>query len=251
MSAARQEEIVRRLTEFGRVRVGELASAFDVSHETIRRDLTELEARGVVRRTHGGAVPFAANREQPVADRARIRAREKSQIGLLAAQLVEDGMSIFIDTGSTPSACARYLLGRVNLTVTTNSLDIAKELAPSTGIRVKLVPGNLRRKDHALIGPETLAHLQRCAFELALAGIGGCDRDIGWMDYESDESEIRKVIAPRVDRLTILADDSKFGRRASVQTFPLDQSLVVITNRKPPEAFAKVFADNDINVIAP
>lgn len=236
----RHEEILRRLGLRGRVRVDELAGSLKVSTETIRRDLTDLEARGLARKVHGGAVPFRVDREPHIAERTRIRSREKAQIGALAASLVDDGMSIFVDAGSTATACARYLAERSNLTVTTNSLDIAIQLVPTTGIRVRVVPGIARALDNAIGGQEACSYVGRFAFDLALVGIGGLDEEMGWMDFEEDEASLRRIVAPRARRLVILADRSKFGRRAAVQTFPIDQPLTVVTDRAPPAPYSQL-----------
>ncbi|GLS34965.1 DeoR family transcriptional regulator [Mesorhizobium tianshanense] len=247
----RQDEIRRQLAANGRVRVEAIAQSLDVSTETIRRDLTDLEAKGLVRRIHGGAVPFHVDQEPTVAERARVRTREKSLLGAVAADLAENGMSIFIDAGSTQSACARHLIGRANLTVTTNSLDIAASLSQSPGIRVRVAPGIVRKGDNAMSGQDAISYIERFAFDLALVGIGACDSELGWMDFEEEEANLRRLVLRRASRLVILADSSKFGRRAAVRTYPITQALTVATDRLPPAPFSGVLGNSGVSVLVP
>lgn len=247
----RQDEIRRQLAANGRIRVEAIAHALDVSTETIRRDLAQLEAEGLLRRIHGGAVPFHVDREPPLAERARVRGREKSALGAIAAEMVHDGMSIFIDAGSTQSACARHLADRSNLTVTTNSLDIAAGFSHSPGIRVRVAPGILRHSDNSTGGHDTISYVERFAFDLALVGIGACDAELGWMDFDEDEASLRRLALSRSNRLVVLADSSKFGRRAAVQTYPITQTLTLATDRPPPPPFSDLLPDSGVDVLAP
>jgi DeoR family transcriptional regulator, glycerol-3-phosphate regulon repressor len=249
LSAHRHETILKRLEGNGRIRAVDLAHELVVSEETIRRDLTELEALGRLRRVHGGAVLFRSDEEQPLLERARIRTREKARIGAIAAGLVADGMSVFVDTGSTPMAFARALVGRRQLQLVTNSLDIARLLAPERGIKVKVTPGWVRPNDNAVLGGDTIAFVRRFVFDLAIMGIAACDAQHGWMDYAEEESDLRRALIPQCHRGVLIVDDSKFGRRASVRTFDLQEDLLVVTNRHPPEPFAGIFAESGLKIL--
>lgn len=249
LSAHRHETILKRLHSLGRIRAAELARELVVSEETIRRDLTELEALGRLRRVHGGAVPFRPDEEQPLLERSRIRPREKARIGAIAAGLVEDGMSIFVDTGSTPMAFARALAGRRDLQLVTNSLDIARHLAPERGVKVKITPGWVRANDNAVLGGDTIGFVRRFVFDLAIMGIAACDPEHGWMDYAEEESDLRRALVAQSRRGVLIVDDSKFGRRASIRTFDLRDDLTVVTNRRPPEPFAGIFAEARVRVV--
>lgn len=244
----RHQEILTRLRGAGRVGVAEVAALLRVSDETIRRDLKQLEERGLLRRIHGGAVPQRLDQDRPVTERGRINAREKTRVAVLAERLLQDGMSVFIDTGTTTLALARQIKGR-QLAVTTNSIDVGLILAdgPSS---VALTPGTIRPKDHALVGYETVAYAQRYFFDIAFMGISACDIDHGWMDYEEHESVLRRALTRQARRSVVLADSGKFGRQANLRTFPLDAPLTLVTDRPPPKAFLDVFARHDIDIIA-
>ncbi|MFZ5676241.1 MAG: DeoR/GlpR family DNA-binding transcription regulator [Pseudomonadota bacterium] len=250
LSVIRHQSILRELEATGRVRVRALAPAFGVSEETIRRDLSELEARGLLRRVHGGAVRHEIDREQPILERSRVKAREKIHIGQIAAGLVQDGMSVFMDTGSTPVAVAQAMAKQsfTNVTVTTNSLDIGKILAHAEGLRVRMTPGMLRENDNAIVGHETCDYVRRFAFDLSIVGIAACDLEFGWMDYGQDESDLRRIVAANAQPVVIVTDDSKFGRRASITTYALDHALTVVTNKPPPPEFTERFAASGVRV---
>ncbi|WP_051328654.1 DeoR/GlpR family DNA-binding transcription regulator [Geminicoccus roseus] len=245
----RHEVILRRLEREPRVRVSGLASELAVSEETIRRDLDELEVRGRLRRVHGGAVPFRPDEEQPLGERSRIKPKEKAKIGQIAAGLVADGMTVFVDTGSTPLAFARALIGKRDVQLITNSLDIAQLLAQEPGLRIKVTPGWLRANDNALLGGDTIAFVRRFVFDIAVMGIAACDAQFGWMDYGEEESDLRRILYQQARQNVLICDDSKFGRRASVRTFELGTQLTLVTNRPPPDLFTKAFGEAGVEVL--
>ncbi len=244
----RHGEILTRLRSAGRVGVAEVAAVLQVSDETIRRDLKQLEEQGLLRRIHGGAVPQRLDRDRPLTERGRIAPREKARVAALAERLVQDGLSVFIDTGTSTLALARQIKGR-QLAVTTNSIDVALTLAdgPAT---VAMTPGTVRAKDHALVGYETVAYAQRYFFDVAFMGISACDIDHGWMDYEEHESVLRRALKKQARRTVILADSGKFGRQANINTFALDAPLTLVTDRPPPKPFLDAFDRHDIEIIS-
>ena len=248
LDPGREQAILSALERDGRVAVAALAASLAVSHETIRRDLTALEASGRLRRVHGGAVLFRPDQEQPIVVRSRIKSREKAEVAAVARDLVRDEMSIFVDTGSTPMAFARTLTDARALTVMTNSLDIALLLAQAPGIKVKTTPGWVRANDNALVGGDTVAFVRRFVFDAVFMGIAACDPDYGWMDYADEESELRRVLIEQTRNPVLLADDGKFGRHASIRTFDLSTKLTVVTNRPPEPRFGQLFAQAGVEI---
>lgn len=249
MAEHRDDEILRALRLERRIAVSSLATTLSVSEETIRRDLAELERRGLLRRVHGGAVQPRLDHEQPLIERGKQNMRGKTRVGELATTMLGDGMSVFIDTGTTTLAFARQLIGK-NITVTTNSLDIALLLGQSLP-RVNLTPGTLRTKDNALVGYETIAYIGRYFYDMAFMGIGGCDISLGWMDYEEHESTLRQAIRSRAKRRVMLADFGKYDRQAYLKTFGLEEPLTVVCDRQPPERFLQEFARHEVEVLHP
>ncbi|NEU13667.1 DeoR/GlpR transcriptional regulator [Methylobacterium sp. BTF04] len=244
----RHQEILSRLHAAGRVGVSDVAAFLKVSEETIRRDLRVLEERGLVRRIHGGAVPPRLDQERPLLERGKVNTREKARVAVLGEGLVRDGMSLFLDTGTTTLALARRLTGR-NLTITTNSVDIALLLGGGPA-RINLTPGTLRSVDNALVGYETVAYARRYVFDIAFMGIAACDLDHGWMDHEEHESVLRRVLKDQSRRAVLLADSRKFGRQANLCTFGLGDALSVVTDRPPPRLFQDAFDRHAIDLIS-
>ncbi|MBB4953594.1 DeoR family glycerol-3-phosphate regulon repressor [Agrobacterium vitis] len=249
MAEHRYEEILRHLRGEGRIAVAVLATGLSVSEETVRRDLAELERRGLLRRVHGGAVPPRLDQEQPLIERGKHNMRGKARVGELAQTLLTDGMSIFLDTGTTTLAFARQLIGK-NITVTTNSLDITLLLGQSLP-RVNLTPGTLRTKDNALVGYETIAYVGRYFYDMAFMGIGGCDIALGWMDYEEHESTLRQALRSRARRRVMLADFGKFDRQAYLKTFGLEEPLTVVCDKAPPPHFQQEFVRHEVDILHP
>jgi DeoR family transcriptional regulator, glycerol-3-phosphate regulon repressor len=243
----RHQEIMASLHGAGRVDVARIAEALDVSEETIRRDMKLLERQGLLRRIYGGAVLPRLDQDRPLLERGKLNSREKSKIAQLAQPLVRDGMSLFIDSGTTTLALARRLAGR-NITVTTNSINVALLLG-SGPTRVNLTPGTLRPKDNALVGYETVAYARRFFFDIAFMGISAVDLDHGWMDYEEHESVLRRALKGQARKSVLLVDSRKFGRQANLYTFGLNDVLTIVTDQKPPPPFMEVFTRHDIDLI--
>lgn len=247
----RLDEIKRVLSHDKRVRVTELAQKFVVSEETIRRDLKYLEEQGVLRRVHGGAILPVPSEEQPLQIRSRIKPRAKVRMGQLASELVEEGMALFLDTGTSTLALAQQLTRFARLKIITNSLDIATLLTQQSENAVTLTPGRVRRNDNALTGPHTLDFARQFHYDIAFMGIGAVDRDNGFMDYEEPEALLRRVLSTHCRQSVILADEGKFGLRTFVNTLPFSAVDTLVTNAPPPAAFVASLENAHVNILHP
>ncbi len=243
----RHHEILALLKVEGRVAVTELAERMRVSDETVRRDLKELEALGLARRIHGGAITPRRDQEEPLLEREKFNMREKARIAQLASRMIGDGMTVFLDTGTTTLALARRL-GARQLRVTTNSLDIALALRDKE-VRVEVTPGTLRRNDNALVGIETLDFTRQRYYDIAFMGIAACTLAQGWMDYAQEESALRRVLFAQARQSVLLADSSKFGRQAYLRTFALDEVKCVVSDRPPPAPLREAFDGGGVEVV--
>lgn len=251
LNQPRLDEILRRLAQNQRVLVVDLAQDLHVSDETIRRDLKYLEEQGKLRRIHGGAILPRNNVEQPLEVRSKIKPQAKAQVAQLAAGLVREGMSLFIDTGTTTLALAARLTGFGQLNVVTNSLDIAQLLAQQSNNRIIVTPGDLRRNDNALIGPHATEFAQQFHYDIAFMGIGAIDLEIGLMDYEEPEALLRRTLVRRCQRSVVLADDGKFGRRTFVSTLPFAAITTLISNKPIPGDYHARLEQANVDVITP
>ena len=150
---SRLELIRAMLRQKQRVHVKDLVDQLKVSHESIRRDLRELETQGFARRVYGGAVLESQESDQPFAERLRVGGREKMRIGEAAGALVKDGMKIFVDEGTTALACLKYIETRKDLTIVTNSLAVASHFFYQGSANVRVLGGRLQPVYQATFGP--------------------------------------------------------------------------------------------------
>ncbi|MGY3622695.1 DeoR/GlpR family DNA-binding transcription regulator [Bradyrhizobium sp. USDA 10063] len=243
-------ELIRDLLrQKQRVHVKDLVDHLNVSHESIRRDLRELETQGFARRVYGGAVIDRQESDQPFAERLRVGAREKARIGEAAAALVKDGMKIFIDEGTTALACVKHLEARKDLTIVSNSLAVAAHFYYLSTPSVRVLGGRLRPDYQATFGPETVAAMKDHFFDLAIIAISAVHAERGFMDYGEDEAITRRVARAQAKRSAIVADSSKFGRLGSIHTFGLGDVQAVITGGTLTKDFSNQFLKSNVEII--
>lgn len=232
-----------------RVNVKELADQLHVSQESIRRDLKVLEIRGYARRVYGGAVIDRQESDQPFAERLRVSAREKARIGEAAAVLVQDGMKVFIDTGTTTLACLKHLETRKDLTVVSNSLAVAAHFFHLPEASVRVLGGRMRPDYQATYGHETVAAMKEHFFDLAIIAISAIHVERGFMDFGEDEAVLRRVARAQAKRSVIVADSSKFGRLGSIHTLGLNEIDAVITSGVMAKEFSDQFLEFNVEII--
>ncbi|MBL9056704.1 MAG: DeoR/GlpR transcriptional regulator [Rhodobacteraceae bacterium] len=212
----RQSRIEEMTRQEGEVSVDGLALHFRVSTETIRRDLTALAEDGRVQKVHGGARRPRLIREPSHSDRAVTEAAAKARIGQRLADAVEPGETLFIDTGSTTLAAAAALAAVPGLTIITNSCRLADRLAQAgSDAQVFLLGGRYGADNAQTTGAAVIDQLRGFQADRAVLTVAAFDPEIGAMDASLDEAEVARAMAARARRVTILADGTKFGRRAT------------------------------------
>lgn len=210
----RQDAMARRISRDGRISVAVLAGEFDVTTETVRRDLNALERQGLVRRVHGGAVPANALQavEPGVADRTRTRAAEKESIARRALRyLPATGSTVLLDAGTTTAALAAALPTDHRLTVITHSVPIAARLAGHPQVDLHLLPGRVRATTLAAVGPDTVAALGTLRVDVAFVGANGVSVAHGLSTPDADEAHVKSAITRAARSVVVLADASKIG----------------------------------------
>jgi DeoR family transcriptional regulator of aga operon len=215
LNEERRRVIVDLLNQHGRVLVKELADRFTTSQITIRKDLDLLEQRGLLHRTHGGALTSqgGALADPTLQEKEKLYRAEKARIAQAAAKLVEEGQSVLLDSGTTTTALARVLRGFGKLTVITNAVNIAAELSNSQ-IEVILTGGTVRKNSFSLVGPlaeETLRHLSA---DILFLGVDGFDTRWGLSTPNLLEARVNRVMVETSRRVVAVCDSSKFGRRS-------------------------------------
>jgi DeoR/GlpR family transcriptional regulator of sugar metabolism len=234
---SRLSQIIDRIEKKGSVSVSELASTFNVSEMTVRRDLIELENMNIVRRVHGGAVAFYGRSfDPPLVSRSSKNIPAKKIIGKYAAGMVVDGDSLAIDIGSTTMELAMNLIGRQNLTIITPSLLIANLLGDEKQMRVIVSGGVVRQSEKSMVGDLAYLAFREIFVDKLFLGSGGIDVEAGLTEYDMQDAQVKKAMLKSAKEVYLLADASKFQRIAFSYFGPLSAVNHLITNEEPPKA---------------
>jgi DeoR/GlpR family transcriptional regulator of sugar metabolism len=236
----RQQQIYRLVEEHGRALVTDLAERFDVSEQTVRKDLLVLEREGRVVRTHGGAIAIDRGRPELGFDvRRRIEAQAKASIGAAAAAIVEDGETIAFDASTTALEVARQLRQRGgwrSLTVITNGLRIAEELAGQDGITILVPGGTMRWEALSVVGPWGDGFFRRINIARAFLGAAGFTIQAGLTDATEEEAQIKRAMVASSMEVTAIVDHSKWGRAALATFCRTDRLARVVTDAPAPSS---------------
>jgi DeoR/GlpR family transcriptional regulator of sugar metabolism len=248
----RQERIARIVDEHGRARVTDLASRFGVSAVTIRKDLMALEADRRLVRTHGGAIALDHSRPELAFEiRERLQADEKSQIGAAAATLVRDGESIVFDASTTALSVARHLKARgrwSQLTVVTNGLRIASELAGHPGINVLMLGGRVRWEALSVVGQLGDGLFGRINVQKAFLGAAGFTVESGLADATEEEAQIKAAMVTAAREVIAIVDHTKWGHTAVATFCPTDRINMVIADDGAPNTMVEDLIGRGIEV---
>ena len=234
IAAQRQNVIQEILREQGVVSIAALAEQLAASAVTIRRDLDHLASVGVLTRTHGGAVAEVSSPESPYVEKVGQAMAEKQEIGWLAAGLVDEGDVIIIGPGTTTEAFAGHLRSRSDLTVITNSLPVAEVFAPSDEIDVIMTGGSLRGPIRALIGETVIRSLRGMHADKTFISGNGLVADFGLSTPNLSVADTDRAMVAASAQAIVLADHSKFGLRAAIQTIPTEAIGQVVTDAMSP-----------------
>ncbi|QEE60788.1 DeoR/GlpR transcriptional regulator [Salinibacterium sp. dk2585] len=227
----RHQAILEQARANGRVEVRELAELLRVTPETIRRDLTSLERRGLVRRAHGGAIPVERSLVGPaVSERNEIRVAEKLAIATAAIDELPDGGSILIDAGTTTIKLAELIPTDRRLTVVTHSLPVAIALADRDNIELHVLGGLVRPTSRATVGTWTHQMVSMVSVDVAFISINGITPERGLTTHNIAEAAVKSAIIKASRRSIVLADHSKFGREEFSRVAPLAAIDTIITD---------------------
>ncbi len=207
----------------GRVSVERLAEQFDVTVQTIRRDLTELADQGKLQRVHGGAILPSTVANIGYADRRDLNDESKAAIAQAAARDIPNGCSLFLNIGTTTEAVARALLGHRDIMVLTNNLNVANILVDNPDCEIIVVGGLLRRADGGLVGSVATQAIGQFKFDLAVISCSALDGDGDMLDFDIQEVGVSQAILKQARRSVLVADHSKFRRRAPARIGSLAQ----------------------------
>lgn len=207
----RLSAILDSVGERGSVDVADLAATLGVSGATIRRDLQSLSRSQLLVRTHGGALANEVGDEVPTRVKAGLRQPEKKRIGRAAVELIEDGAVVGMTGGTTALELARALSDRRGITVVTNAINIASELAGHPGLRLVVI-GGIVRHSYELVGPAAAAMLANYHLDITFIGVDGLTPEEGCTTYDEMEAQTDLAFLNRARRRVVIADSSKIGR---------------------------------------
>lgn len=231
LNEERRRAIVETINRDGRALVKDLARRFSTSQVTIRNDLELLHTQGLVQRTHGGALPLqlGALLDPTLREKERLHRQEKQRIGEVAATMVKEGESVVLDSGTTTTAIARSLRTVRNVTVITNAVNIAAELAGSA-VDVILTGGTLRKRSFSLVGPLAEEALRRLSADYVFLGVDGFDLSFGLTTPNLLEAKVNRIMTEISRRVVVVCDSSKFGKRSLSFIAPLPSVHHVVTD---------------------
>jgi DeoR/GlpR family transcriptional regulator of sugar metabolism len=249
MSSVRHQQIFEHVLSKKSVRVDELSDIFNVSLATIRRDLSQIEEQGLIQRVHGGAVLIEGSEEPPILTRNKKQSEAKHRIGSAAADLVNDHETIIITSGTTTEAMVPFLTGKNGLTVITNAINIASQLARYPHISVVVLGGWLRHSEFSMHGHITDQALQDLHAEKLFHGIFGLDPEFGLTGTDMQEVQTDRKILSAAQQLIILADHTKFGVIGQIRLSSLENVDLIITDSETPEHYISSLIQKGVRVI--
>ncbi len=248
----RQQAIARLVNQRGRMSVNQLAREYDVTTETVRRDLSTLERMGLVRRVHGGVVPPASLSliEAGLRERDQVNPERKERIARAALeQLPSSGGTILLDAGTTTSRFAGLLPPDHELTVVTHGVPIAARLAGQRQIDLRLLPGRVRRTTQAAVGADTVAALSQLRVDVAFLGTNGVTAEHGLTTPDPDEAAVKRALIASARRVVALADASKFGVETAVRFAAAGEIDVLVTDSDVSSADRRALTKAGVEVV--
>lgn len=234
LAQQRREHILTALKTTGAVRATELTDELGVSEMTIRRDIADLAARGLLRKVHGGAIPAQTTAHEPAfATKVGLAATQKRMIANAAATLIEPGSSIALSAGTTIHLLATVIAIAPELrplTVVTNSLPVADTLFNAPGELEVILTGGSRTPSDALVGPITVATLDQLHVDKLFLGVHGIDETAGLTTPNILEAETNRMLAAAAGHTVVIADSSKWGTVGLSRIMPLHDVDTLVTD---------------------
>lgn len=246
--ALRHRRIIEIVGRRGFSSVEELAASLAVTTQTIRRDLTELSASGLLRRYHGGVGLSGEVDQANYRRRKEEQAEAKRRMGRCIAGMIPDGATVFLDTGTTLEAVAEALVARRGLRIVTYSLRVANYLSENSDFALSMPGGQVRNADGAVFGDGAAAFLRRFQLDVAVIGASGID-DQGMMsDDDFEEVALVRAAVARARTVILAADATKFGRTAAVNLGPIGDVATLVTDAEPGPALGAILAAAHVRV---
>jgi DeoR family transcriptional regulator, glycerol-3-phosphate regulon repressor len=244
----RQQQILALARQTGNVVVDDLAVRFDVTPQTIRKDLNELCDGRLLARTHGGAMLSSGVENVAYEARRQLAASEKVIIGRHAARIIPNNCSLFINIGTTTEEVARALVYHEGLLVITNNIHVASILMPRPKIDVIVAGGMLRKSDGGIVGEAAVDFITQFKVDHAVIGASAIDDDGAMLDFDYREVRVAKAIMSNARNVMLVSDAMKFTRSAPVRIGHLSDVDIFVTDQTPPEPIVDLCRDSGVQL---
>lgn len=245
----RQQQILQRVQQQGFVSIDDLVASFNVTPQTVRRDINALCDLGVLRRFHGGAGLPSSVENIAYPARQILNLEEKQRIAQLVAQHIPDKSSLFINLGTTTEEVAKALADHTGLRVITNNLNVATLLSDKPGFEVIITGGLVRHRDRGVVGEATVDFIKQFKVDFGVIGISGIDLDGILLDFDYREVRVSQAIIANSRKVLLVADHSKFSRSAMVRLGHISEVNMLFTDDSPPESMDAVLAAAEVQVL--
>ncbi len=242
----RRGEIIKEVDEKGFVTIEDLAQIFEVTPQTIRRDINALSREGVLRRYHGGAGRASTSENYAYSDRKILCREEKERIAALTAKHIPDKASLFINIGTTTEAVAKALCSHRKLRVITNNLNVASIMSGCRNLEIIVAGGLVRHKDCGIVGEAAIDFIRQFRVDYGVIGISGVDADGTLLDFDYREVRAARTIMDHSRKTFLVTDHTKFGRNAMVCLGDICEIDALFTDQQPPDALREKIRSCDV-----
>ena len=242
----RQNELVELVHEKGFITIDELVKHFNVTPQTIRRDLNLLANSGLIIRHHGGAESSSTTENTSYQSRKILNLEAKENIANELVKMIPNGASLFINIGTTTETIARALLNHTGLNIVTNNIHVATILSAKEDFTVIIAAGEVRHRDGGIIGEATCDFMNQFQMDFGIIGISGISDDGSLLDFDLREVRVAQAIIDNSTNVLLAADHSKFGRNAMIKQGNISQINHLFTDQTPPAEIEEILASNDI-----
>lgn len=250
LAIERRNEILAKLQEDKKVVVNDLSQFYNVTEETIRRDLEKLEREGLAKKTYGGAVlNDSFHIDLPYTVRKKANVLSKQQMAEKIASIVEDGAHIMLDASSTALFAAKRLKDKKNLTIITNSIEILLEISDRSGWNILSTGGTLKEGGLALVGCQAERMLSSFCVDYAIFSSKGVDRENGIMDSNESDAQIKKLMLKAAKKRIIAVDYSKFDKISFTRVSEWAEIDLLVTDKEPTQQWKQTLASYQVELL--
>ena len=250
LAIERRNAILAKLATDGKVIVSDLSEEFNVTEETIRRDLEKLDKEGLAKKTYGGAIVSETHgQDLPFNVRKRVNANLKEEIAQKIAEMISDGDSIILDASTTAICVTKYIKNRENLTLLTNSVEILLDLADKSGWNILSTGGTLKNGSLSLVGASAEKMIRSYHVDIAICSAKGIDMQMGISDSNEKDAQIKEAIFSSADKKILVIDSTKFDKRSFVRVGDIRDIDIIVTNEKPSDEWIEFFKKNQVELV--